>query len=52
MKKILYKCNPNKNIKCNKKSCYINGGECRYTTKFKYAKRNIFSLIKNLFNND
>ncbi len=33
----LYKCDPNKNAICSKKSCYINDGECMHTTNRKYA---------------
>lgn len=32
---MLYKCDPEKNEKCSKTHCYINGGECEYTTKRK-----------------
>lgn len=52
MKEIVYRCNPKKNIKCKKKYCHINGGECKWTTKFKYAKKTPLNLIKNLFNTD
>lgn len=38
--KILYVCNPDKNVKCDKTSCYINGGECRLTAKEEFAKAN------------
>lgn len=27
----LYKCNPSKNVKCSKSSCYQNGGPCHMT---------------------
>lgn len=50
MKVIVYSCNPKKNIKCKKTGCYINGGCCKHTTKFKYAKKTPLNLIKNLFN--
>lgn len=35
----VYKCDPNKNTKCNKKSCYINGGPCDTTTDKNYAEK-------------
>lgn len=38
--KILYVCNPDKNVKCKKTSCYINGGECSLTAKEEFAKTN------------
>ena len=38
-KKIkVYRCNPKKNKKCDKKGCYINGGLCRHTGYKRYAK--------------
>ena len=37
--KKLYICDPKRNEKCNKKNCYINGGQCTCTTNIKYAKR-------------
>ena len=30
-----YECDVNKNIDCNKKNCYINGGPCTRTTDIK-----------------
>ena len=30
-------CDPEKNTKCTKTHCYINGGECRQTTNKDYA---------------
>lgn len=38
-KEKIYKCDPNKNVNCEKRSCYINGGECYMTTDKKYEKR-------------
>ena len=32
-----YKCNPEKNTKCLKTHCHINGGECEHTTQKEYA---------------
>lgn len=37
-KKVLYKCDPEKNIECKKTMCYINGGECYRTLNAEYAK--------------
>jgi hypothetical protein len=34
-----YRCNPDKNKKCRKTFCYINGGACISTTDPKMAKR-------------
>lgn len=34
---MFYKCDPNKNKKCTKENCYINGGECELTTNRDYA---------------
>ena len=34
----LYECDPEKNTECNKRGCFINGGECRHTTRVEYAK--------------
>lgn len=36
--KVPYKCDPEKNTKCPKDSCYINGGPCSLTHHKKYAK--------------
>lgn len=36
----LYYCDPNKNTKCRKDACFINGGECRSTLDRKCAKEN------------
>jgi len=38
--KPIYKCDPNKNKDCNKKSCYINGFDCSSTEYKQYAKEN------------
>lgn len=46
-----YSCDINKNKKCNKKHCICNGGECRRTTKFEYAKRTPINYIKKVLNN-
>lgn len=34
----LYACNPKKNVTCDKTNCYKNGGKCRLTHDFRYAK--------------
>ena len=34
----IYECDPEKNTECNKRGCFINGGECRHTTRVEYAK--------------
>ena len=34
----LYECDPSKNTECKKDACYINGGECRMTTKKEFQK--------------
>lgn len=39
--KLLYMCDPDKNIECKKKNCYTNNGECMQTDNKKYAKRKI-----------
>ena len=35
--KDVYLCDPVKNIGCPKTGCFINGGDCRYTTHEEYA---------------
>ncbi len=32
-----YKCDPDKNIKCEKKTCYRNGGTCAMTSNVNYS---------------
>lgn len=34
----LYECDTDKNIECNKKNCFINGGECMQTNNRNFAK--------------
>lgn len=34
----LYECDPSKNTQCKKGACFINGGECRLTTKKEFKK--------------
>lgn len=34
---ILYPCDPNKNVACNKRGCFINGGPCQETRHIEYA---------------
>ncbi len=36
---VFYLCDPKKAITCKKTSCYINGGECRLTTRKDWADR-------------
>lgn len=36
---ILYQCDPDKNILCNKAVCYIHGGPCSRTTRIQCAKQ-------------
>lgn len=36
-KPILYVCDPNKNLKCKKTACFINGGKCSLTQYKDYA---------------
>ena len=33
-----YPCDPEKNTKCSKTGCYINGGECRHTLNKEYRR--------------
>lgn len=35
--KIIYRCDPNKNTKCKKTSCFIFAGECQCTSDKKFA---------------
>ena len=35
---MFYKCDPNKNTKCKKTTCYIYGGNCELTSNSNYAK--------------
>ena len=35
----LYDCDPEKNTKCPKTHCHINGGDCRLTTHRKYRRK-------------
>ena len=37
---MLYTCDPDKNIECNKTHCYLYGYECNQTTKEEYAMEN------------
>ena len=37
--KALFICDPNKNKKCKKTSCYINNGECMLTNDMRYSKK-------------
>ena len=37
----LYLCDADKNTKCLKRMCHINGGECMHTTDINYAKKAI-----------
>lgn len=34
----IYMCDPEKNTKCKKTGCYINGGGCRRTRRAEFAK--------------
>ena len=34
----LYKCDPNKNIRCRKTNCYMYGGACKYTFDRRFKK--------------
>lgn len=45
-----YSCNINKNKQCPKRCCVCNGGECKRTLEYKYAKRNIVNFIKKVIN--
>lgn len=38
----LYRCDPDKNTKCKKTACFINGGECFSTTDVCYAKTDAY----------
>lgn len=49
----LYSCNVTKNVECNKRNCaicYKDGYGCTNTTKYKYAKKTLLNLIKNIIN--
>lgn len=37
--KAFFMCDPSKNKKCKKTSCYINNGECMLTTDMRYSKK-------------
>lgn len=47
MRKLIYSCNKNKNIKCKKTYCTK---ECNHTTEYKYAKKNLLNFIKMIIN--
>lgn len=34
----VYLCDPEKNVRCRKKDCYINGGECSLTKNPRYRR--------------
>lgn len=34
----LFECNPEKNTKCTKTGCFINGGPCHATENIEYAQ--------------
>ena len=36
---MLYECDPSKNTECQKRGCYIHGGECRHTHKIECARQ-------------
>ena len=38
MDKVLWDCNPDKNVECKKTACFRIGGECHRTTKEEYAR--------------
>lgn len=46
----LYSCNIKNNDKCKKNNCICNGGPCKYTTNFIYAKKTPLNYFKMLFN--
>lgn len=46
---ILYPCNPNKNVACNKRGCFINGGPCQETRHIEYADVRSVAFPKELF---
>lgn len=37
----LYLCDPIKNSECSKTGCFMNGGECKHTTKKEYQYKSI-----------
>lgn len=41
----LYYCDPELYRQCNKKNCFINGGNCRYTRSTTYAKKPITKVV-------
>ena len=45
---ILYRCDPDKNVKCAANHCYRNGGPCKHDIH-KENKINIFKRIKEWF---
>ena len=47
----VYSCNYKKNDTCNKSYCICNGGECKMTTQYKYAKKTLLNYIKKIINN-
>ena len=49
MNDIWYPCDPNKNVACNKKACFINGGPCQETRHFEYADIRSVAFPKELF---
>lgn len=38
---MLYLCDPRRNTKCSKESCWLNGGDCRCTTNVDCAERTV-----------
>lgn len=39
-----YECDPERNTKCNKRACHINGGPCIATKHPEYAKCRVFNI--------
>lgn len=48
IRKQVYSCNIDKNVNCKKNNC--SKEYCTHTSQFKYAKKNLFNLIKFVFN--
>ena len=43
--KVLYKCDPVKNIRCSKSECYLYGGKCKHTKNPAYGKQPLVAVL-------
>lgn len=49
MKKVVFLCDPKLNKECAKTDCFLNNGECKRTSNYKYSIHYNSSVSKHLF---